>query len=174
MKKAVTERWRGVRARRVLEPMVTEPVMRLVSCCTALVRGDRQSSPVATGIWQCFRIQAAPSSNRARGRERTMIMTWGIKWCAVESPIGIPPRSLRQASVMSRVYTRNTRPHITAFGLAPQAPFCTTSQHRVISCTAGPPFSLSQSSASLDIRDPKCLPLPSPTTLSSALGSSGP
>lgn len=60
---------------------------------------------------------------------------------------GVPSRSLRQAPGASRGTIGSLRYRVAASGLVPQAPFCTTSQHRVISCSAGPPFSLPQSSS---------------------------
>lgn len=161
--------------------MVTEPVMRLVSGCTDLVRGDSNAPLSQRGSGNDLEVRQPHhlivergERMSSQGEDKTMIMTWGIEWCEVESPIGIPPRGLRQVHDISRVNARITRLVFTGSGLVPQAPFCTTSQHRVISCSAGPPFSLPQSSTCLDIRDTQCLPLPSPTTLLSALGSSGP
>lgn len=57
-------------------------------------------------------------------------------------------------------------------GLASRAPFCTTSQHRVISCSSRIALpTLHHTHVNWDTRDSKCLPLRSPVTSSSAHGS---
>lgn len=82
---------------------------------------------------------------RKDGRKRGSIMTWGIVGVVRGGVADCPPHGLRQASGPSRVDGEIFRPQahghtFAALGLALQAPFCTTSQHRVISCSAGPPF----------------------------------